>query len=231
MNLTRRSFIMSSAAAAVSAAAAPKSGKTVDGGYSAVSPPGIPQRGHPVLPPGAGSASSFARKCVGCQLCVKACPNKVLRRSKGRNFPRPEMGFDKGWCRSECVKCSEVCPAGAIRRVKISEKKDIRAGCAKFHKDSCLAASEEVRCTICFRHCPQKAITLVPLDRENPQGPKIPVVDETKCTGCGACEHLCPARPLPGLVVEGYTEHRETHPAAVAAAHPHDALWQGLRLA
>ena len=48
-----------------------------------------------------------------------------------------------------------------------------------------------------------KAITLV-------KG--IPVVDAEKCIGCGACENLCPARPMPGLTVEGYEVHRAEQP-------------------
>lgn len=229
MKLTRRSFLITSTAAAA-AAAAKAAEKTTDGGFAEVSNPGIPARRHHVLPPGASSETAFKRKCVGCQLCVKACPNKVLRPSKGRDFPRPEMGFDKGWCRSECVKCSEVCPAGAIRRIDIKEKKNIRTGCAVFDKQACIAANEGTHCTVCSRHCPQKAITLIPLDPKNPSGASIPVVDQAKCTGCGACEHLCPARPMPGLHVEGYTEHRETHPVATAVSKPPpSAVWQGLR--
>ena len=38
---------------------------------------------------------------------------------------------------------------------------------------------------------------------------KVPVVDETRCIGCGACENLCPARPYSGIYVEGYTIHNE----------------------
>jgi NAD-dependent dihydropyrimidine dehydrogenase PreA subunit len=37
---------------------------------------------------------------------------------------------------------------------------------------------------------------------------KIPVVDEERCIGCGACEHLCPARPVPAIHVEGTQVHR-----------------------
>ena len=38
-------------------------------------------------------------------------------------------------------------------------------------------------------------------------GRKIPVINTDKCIGCGACEYLCPARPLGAIYVEG----REVH--------------------
>ncbi len=89
-----------------------------------------------------------------------------------------------------------------------------------------------VHCTVCSRHCPQGAITLVPRDPSNPKGAQIPVVDADKCTGCGACEHLCPARPMPGISVNGYVQQRETSPMPQNAAAPQTSpVWAGLRLA
>ena len=37
---------------------------------------------------------------------------------------------------------------------------------------------------------------------------KIPVVNEERCIGCGACENLCPARPFSAIYVEGHEVHR-----------------------
>ena len=50
---------------------------------------------------------------------------------------------------------------------------------------------------------------MVPLDAKNPESPKIPAVNESRCTGCGACENLCPARPLSAIHVEGVLVHAE----------------------
>ena len=36
---------------------------------------------------------------------------------------------------------------------------------------------------------------------------KIPMVNESKCIGCGACEFVCPSRPLSAIKVNG----REIH--------------------
>jgi ferredoxin len=38
---------------------------------------------------------------------------------------------------------------------------------------------------------------------------KIPMIDTNRCIGCGACEHLCPARPHSAIYVEGVGVHRE----------------------
>jgi formate hydrogenlyase subunit 6/NADH:ubiquinone oxidoreductase subunit I len=41
------------------------------------------------------------------------------------------------------------------------------------------------------------------------RSPKIPVIDIERCIGCGACEHLCPARPFSAIYVEGHERHKE----------------------
>ena len=48
-------------------------------GWSGVTPPGASARATPLVPPGADGVEGFARRCVGCQLCVTQCPNQVLR--------------------------------------------------------------------------------------------------------------------------------------------------------
>ena len=36
---------------------------------------------------------------------------------------------------------------------------------------------------------------------------RIPVVMEEQCIGCGACEHLCPVRPLSAIIVRALSTH------------------------
>lgn len=201
---SRRGFLAGFFAAGATAVAkgAPDE-KTVDGGLAEVTEPGVDERGGSLKPAGARSLENFRRKCVACQLCVKACPNGVLRPSR-RDFQQPEMAFNRGFCTDDCTKCGEVCPAGAIEPVAQLEKTDIHIGEAVWHEDRCLAAAEGVNCTACFRHCPVKAIARV----AGKNGAKVPVVDAGKCIGCGACEHVCPARPLPALVVRPLATHR-----------------------
>ena len=211
VEVNRRGFLATAATAAIAALAEDE--KLTDGGYAEVTSPGAPARKMPLVPPGADGLESFSRRCVGCQLCVTQCPNQVLRPLRARHpgapleMMQPVMGFEHGYCRPECTACGDACPAGAIRRLTPQQKKSVRIGHAVWNKDLCLAASEGVTCHACERHCLGKAITLVPLDRKDKNSPKVPKVDEAKCIGCGACEHLCPARPMPAMVVEGLARH------------------------
>ncbi len=52
------------------------------------------------------------------------------------------------------------------------------------------------------------AIKMVPLDPNQANSPKIPIVNEERCIGCGACENLCPVRPFSAIYVEGHNRHR-----------------------
>ncbi|MGN0852288.1 MAG: DUF1893 domain-containing protein [Kiritimatiellia bacterium] len=210
VEVKRRAFLAGLGTTVLASAAEEK---TVDGGYADVFPPGVPDRKVPVAPPGAGSLSRFRLACVGCQLCVQTCPSHVLRPSlRAEQYLQPEMGFEKGYCRPECTTCGEVCPTGAIRRIAVADKKNVHVGRVVWHATRCLAATSGVSCTSCERHCPVKAIVLVPTVENDRSAPKVPVVDTVRCIGCGACEHLCPARPLPALTVEGWETHREVKP-------------------
>lgn len=207
--ITRREFIIGSAATLATLAVKAADEKTVDGGFADISWPGVDKRNASLKPAGAHSISNFTSRCVGCQLCVKECPNHVLRPSmRLRDFMQPEMAFDKGFCTPDCTRCSQVCPAGAIQPVTAEEKATIHIGHAQWHSDRCLAATEGVNCTACFRHCPVNAIKRV----RGKEGSLIPVVDTFACIGCGACEHVCPARPMPGMTIKAFEHHREARP-------------------
>ena len=212
VEVNRRGFLVGAGLAAGVVVATDEE-KVFDGGVASVLPPGVPDRETPVVPPGAGSLDNFKLKCVGCQLCVQQCPNHVLRASRDpKRALQPEMGFEHGYCRPECTTCGEVCPTGAIRPVTPARKRNIHAGSAVWHQDRCLAATEGVPCDACARHCPVHAIYLVSTVENDPSAPKVPAVDRMKCIGCGACEHLCAARPLPAMTVKGLEVHREVKP-------------------
>lgn len=205
---SRRAFLATSMTTVVTAALA-QSEKKVDGGFAVIEDKVIPERQTKILPPGARDARHFSQHCTGCQLCVSECNNDVLRPSTGlSDFMQPYMSFEKGYCRTECYRCSEVCPTDALRLADAAEKVSTKVGQAHWIKKNCLAASGEVKCDNCYRHCPAGAIDMVPMIADDENSPKIPAIDETRCIGCGACENLCPARPLPAIVVEGVEQQR-----------------------
>ena len=204
----RRSFLLG-AALATTAAALAQEKKKVDGGLAVIEDKVAPERLTPITPPGSLSAKNMARRCTGCQLCVSECPNDVLRPSTGLfTVMQPVMSFERGYCRPECNRCSSVCPSGAIKPISIEEKSSVQIGHAVWIKKNCIPVTDGVECGNCERHCPTGAITMVQLDENDEESPMIPTVNESKCIGCGACEHLCPARPFSAIYVEGHEVHR-----------------------
>ncbi|MCH5305117.1 MAG: 4Fe-4S binding protein [Rikenella sp.] len=205
---SRRRFLTTTAAVAVASVVKAQE-KTVDGGLAAIADKQIPDRSTPIVPPGAQSLRNMERHCTACQLCVSVCPNGVLRPSaRWENLMQPEASYERGYCRPECTKCSEVCPAGAIRRIDRAEKSAIQIGHAVWVKANCVPLTDGVECGNCARHCPTGAIQMVPSEAEDPGSPKIPAVNTERCIGCGACENLCPARPFSAIYVEGHEHHR-----------------------
>lgn len=205
----RRRFITGLGAVAV-AAAAKAADKTTDGGLAVIVDKKIPKRKTPIVPPGAVSLRHLAQHCTGCQLCVSVCPSGVLRPSSGMlTLMQPEASYERGYCRPECTRCSEVCPAGAIVKITRAEKSAIQVGHAVWVRDNCVPLTDGVECGNCARHCPARAITMVSSDPTDETSVKIPVVNDERCIGCGACENLCPARPFSAIYVEGHEIHRE----------------------
>ena len=183
--------------------------KKVDGGLAVILDKKIPDRSTPLVPPGAQGLRRLTARCTGCQLCVAVCSNGVLRPSSGlETLMQPRMSYERGYCRPECVKCSEVCPAGAIVKISPADKSAIQVGHAVWIKENCVPLTDGVECGNCARHCPSGAITMIPSDPDLPDSPKIPAVNIERCIGCGACENLCPARPFSAIYVEGHMNHR-----------------------
>lgn len=203
----RRLFL--TAAAVVTATSLVKSQqKKVDGGLAVIEDKKIPERGTPIVPPGAWSAQHFTQHCTACQLCISACPNNVLRPSSQLStLMQPEMSYERGYCRPECTRCSEVCPAGAIKPITVEEKSSTRIGHAVWIRKNCIPLTDGVECGNCARHCPSGAILMIPSDSNDPESPRIPAVNVERCIGCGACENLCPSRPFSAIYVEGHTMH------------------------
>lgn len=230
-DLSRRSFLTITGTA-VATAALKAQEKTTDGGLAVIEDRQAPTRQTPLTPPGSLSAANLQQHCTACQLCIANCPNEVLRPSTDiAQFLQPTMGYENGYCRPECTRCADVCPAGAIQPITKEEKTAIQIGHAVWIQENCLPITEEQRCGNCAAHCPAEAIQMVPLDKNIKQNPedgqwydaegnrldrrdvddllRIPVVDVEKCIGCGKCEYLCPARPFSAIYVEGHDVHRE----------------------
>ena len=182
----------------------------VDGGLADIIGKTMPQRLTQITPPGSSGTRNMKLRCTACQLCVTICPNSVLRPSNSLGtFMQPYISYERGWCRPECVKCSEVCPTGAIKPISKEEKSSTQIGHAVFVRERCIPLTVKDECGNCARHCPTNAITMVHSVIWDDRSPKRPAINEERCIGCGACEYLCPARPLSAIYVEGHKKHKE----------------------
>ena len=205
----RRAFLISSALLTTAALAQQKD-KIMDGGLADIEDKVAPERQTPLTPPGSLSAQNMAQKCTGCQLCISECPNQVLRPSDDwLHLMQPVMSYERGYCRPECNRCSEVCPAGAIQPIQKEDKASTQIGHAVWIKKNCIPLTDGVECGNCARHCHSGAIEMVPSDPDDEESPYVPAVNEARCIGCGACEYLCPARPFSAIYVEGHEVHKE----------------------
>lgn len=199
----RRAFLVTGAVLAASAAVHAQD--HMHGGLADIIDKKAPERSERLVPFGAGSVKNFYDHCTACQLCVSACKNGVLRPSSDlEHFMQPYMSYENGYCRPECNACSQVCPAGAIKPVTVEQKHAIRIGVAKVNLDLCLPAQGKDSCGNCAYHCPSGAIRMV---RQPGSRNQIPSVVEDRCIGCGACENLCPSRPISAITVNGLSIH------------------------
>lgn len=172
---------------------------------------------HAVTPPGARSIDRFTATCTGCQLCVSACPARVLAPAFLEyglaGMLQPRMDFAASYCTYECTRCTDVCPTGALLPLALSDKKLVQVGAASFIKENCIVHTEKKECGACSEHCPTKAVKMVPYGTTRLV---IPEVTPELCIGCGACEHACPTVPWRAIFVDGKPVHARARPPAPA---------------
>jgi len=164
---------------------------------------------NPVTPPGSVSIWHYTSKCTACHLCVSVCPTKVLQPTFMEyglsGMFQPKMDYHAEYCNFECVKCSEVCPTGAILPITKEHKSTLQIGTSNFIKNICIVVTKHTACGACSEHCPTKAVEMVPYLGDL----MIPRIDNKICVGCGACEYACPTKPDKAIYVESNPYHRK----------------------
>jgi ferredoxin-type protein NapG len=163
-----------------------------------------------VRPPGAIGETQFAGSCIRCGACADVCPVRGIGIAhvtdglqnvgtpvlssycmvfKGLENPTPlKVAEWKSTALAHnqeetCFDCINVCPTGALQQVSVNQ---LRMGTAVVKKDHCLAYLNGVCGLPCVKTCPFDAISVA----------GGPVVDETKCVGCGQCDYVCIARRI-----------------------------------
>ena len=129
-----------------------------------------------ILPPGAVSKQRMVNKCYNCNICVEKCPNEVIVKAN-KDFPTVHLDYASNSCAYNCTKCGDVCPTGAIKRLTLEQKQKTKIGIAVVYKDNCH------NCSLCSKSCPTCAILK--------EADQPPVIDTSKCIGCGSCESAC----------------------------------------
>jgi len=162
----------------------------------------------PVSPPGSHSLAHFTRTCTACHLCIAACPTQVLQPALLEygltGILQPRLDYRLSFCNFDCTRCGQVCPTGAILPLDKETKQITQLGVARFLQEHCIIYTDKTACGACAEHCPTKAVTMVPYQRNL----TIPEVREALCVGCGACEYACPVRPQRAIYVAGHAVHR-----------------------
>jgi ferredoxin len=161
----------------------------------------------PVVPPGSKSIKHYSDKCIGCQLCVSACPTGVIQQrfyNDALGFMQPRMDYIKNYCTYECIRCGDICPTDAISPMTFEEKKTIQIGYVELDKHICIVFSDGTDCGACSEHCPTKAVDMVPW-----RGIRAPEINPEICVGCGACEYACPTIPYKAIYVISNEEHKK----------------------
>lgn len=135
--------------------------------------------GQRALPP--GTTLDGLKSCTGCGRCQDVCPTQIISIASARPF----IDFAIGEC-TFCGECARACPEPVF-----SDLPQSRFAHAVGINDRCLARNG-VECQFCRDACPEQAIHF----RPRIGGPFLPEVNQTACTGCGACIGVCPVRAI-----------------------------------
>lgn len=137
------------------------------------------KQGDPIRPPWALLEPKFIEICTRCSECVRHCPEHILKKGSG-GFP--EIDFHISGC-VFCGQCVEVCTEAAL----VKQENARPWGLLATVSDSCISL-HGVTCRACGDACDEQAI----LFKIESRGVSTPMIDESKCTGCGFCLKPCP---------------------------------------
>ncbi len=143
-----------------------------------------------VRPPYGLKESLFQSECPSCesQVCVTSCEQEIILI---RSDKTPMLNFTKTGC-TFCEACAIACPTSVLSLDYHHTAEVINAD-FRISLEGCVA-HHGVICFSCKEPCIDDAILF--------NGMFNPVIDETKCTGCGYCLARCPTQAISFLVSE-----------------------------
>ena len=156
----------------------------------------------PLRPPGAIEEDEFTGQCVRCGNCMRACPSKIIHPDTGQagimRLLAPVVRYEKEYCIEDCNACTKVCPSGALQNLSLRQKHRYVIGEALLDASLCFLVRGVNDCDICMRSCPFDAVQIY---WDEDLYVAYPVVDPSKCNGCGACEVYCPTGDVKAIRV------------------------------
>lgn len=174
-------------------------------------------------PPGALDEEEFLRRCIRCGECMKVCIGSALHpaffQAGVTGLWTPLLMARIGYCEYNCTLCGQVCPTGAIKELRLDEKRKTVIGLAVFDKNRCLPYACGEECLVCEEHCPTGKKAIVFDEREVTHAGvtrrlKQPVVVKKLCIGCGICETKCPIEGASAIRVIHEGESRRQRDAS-----------------
>jgi len=133
-----------------------------------------------VRPPYGLSESLFQSECPACEnkACVASCDEKIIIIAEDGT---PELNFASSGC-TFCDECATVCEAGVLDLEHGQYNSKLNADFA-ISLTSCVAHNGVI-CFSCKEPCLDDAILF--------NGMFNPIIDMSRCSGCGFCISVCP---------------------------------------
>ena len=146
-----------------------------------------------VRPPYGLSESLFQSECPACEskACVASCEEKILYIGEDGTA---QLSFASSGC-TFCDDCAHACEAGVLNLEQSAYREKIAASFV-INTQGCVAHNQVI-CFSCKEPCIDDAILF--------NGMFNPVIDMSRCTGCGFCISVCPVDAIectPEMIVD-----------------------------
>ena len=154
-----------------------------------------------IRPPYALDEADFLLACTRCDLCVEACPHRVIFKLSDRlgtlvaGTPALDL-LKKGCHQCEDWPCVNACNDQALVLPETSSDSDSEQN--EIEPELPMMARAEINSKVCLpyngRECDDCADSC-PVPKALTWDMTLPIINLLLCTGCGMCREACVAEP------------------------------------